>query len=76
MVAAGGLITILLAKLAMDKIYPTFIPNVACSMKLGFPWYMYLLIYCAMLLVYAAINRALIHRINRISPSEVLKNRE
>ncbi len=75
-VAAGGLITIPLAKLAIDKIYPTFIPNVACSMKLGFPWYMYLLIYCAMLLVYAAINRVLIHRINRISPSEVLKNRE
>ncbi|MBR1724578.1 MAG: ABC transporter permease, partial [Ruminococcus sp.] len=39
-IAVGGLITIPLAKLSMDAIYPSFIPNVACSMKLEFPWYL------------------------------------
>ena len=75
-VAVGGLITLPLAKLFMDMIYPSFIPNVACSMKLGFPWYLYVGVYCAMLLIYFVINRMLIGKINRISPAEVLKNRE
>ena len=75
-IAVGGLVTIPLAKLLMDMIYPSFIPNVACSMQLEFPWWLYLAIYCGMLLVYIVINRMLIVKINRISPAEILKNRE
>ena len=75
-VALGALVTIPLAKLMMDAIYPSFIPNVACSMKLEFPWYLYVLIYCAVLLIYLLINALLVRKIKRISPAEVLKNRE
>lgn len=45
-------------------------------MKLAFPWYLYAVIYAAVILVYFVINRLLIGKINRISPAEVLKNRE
>ena len=75
-VAVGALIAVPLAKAVMDAIYPSFICNVACSMKLVFPWYLYAVIFAAVILVYFIINRLLIGRINRISPAEILKNRE
>ena len=75
-IALGGLICIPAAKLVMDTIYPSFIANVACCMDISFPWYMYLIIYCAMLLIYLLINKLLMRKINRITPAEVLKNRE
>ena len=75
-IAIGGLVTIPIAKFLMDKIYPSFIPNVACTMKLSFPWYMYVMLYCAVLIIYLVINRLLVRRISKISPVEILKNRE
>ena len=75
-VAVGAAIAVPLAKKAMDMIFPSFIPNVACTMKLAFPWYMYVLIYFAVILVYAVINSILIRKIKKISPAEILKNRE
>jgi len=75
-VAVGALLAVPLAKTVMDAIYPSFICNVACSMKLAFPWYLYAIIFTAVILVYFIINRLLIGKINRISPAEILKNRE
>ncbi|MBP0988751.1 MAG: ABC transporter permease [Oscillospiraceae bacterium] len=75
-VAVGALLAVPLAKAVMDAIYPSFICNVACSMKLAFPWHLYVLIFAAVILVYFVINRLLIGKINRISPAEILKNRE
>ena len=75
-VAVGAAIAVPLAKKAVDMIFPSFIPNVACSMKLAFPWYLYVLIYFAVILIYAVINKLLIGKIKKISPAKVLKNRE
>ena len=75
-VAAGSLIAVPLAKKVIDAIFPSFIPNVACTLKLAFPWQLYLFIFTAILVVYFIINRMLIGKINKISPAEVLKNRE
>ncbi|MBR4554711.1 MAG: ABC transporter permease [Ruminococcus sp.] len=75
-IAFGSIVTIPIAKSLMDRLYPSFIPNVACTMKLSFPWYMYLMIWCAMMIVYLVINKLLMRRINRISPAEILKDRE
>ena len=75
-VAVGGLIAIPIAKGIIDKLYPSFIANVACSMDLAYPWYYYLGIYGGILLVYLALNRLLVGKINRITPAEILKNRE
>ncbi len=75
-VAAGALVALPLAKKVIDAIFPSFIPNVACTIKLAFPWQLYLLFFVSVLLVYFVINRMLTGKINRISPAEVLKNRE
>ncbi len=75
-VSIGALICTPLAKLLMDLIYPSFIPNVACSMVLDFPPYLYLLIYGAVLAVYFVSSAMLTRKLSRITPAEVLKNRE
>ena len=75
-VAIGGIIAIPLAKLIIDSIYPSFIANVACSMNLHYPWILYGGIYIGLLLIYFAVNALLLRKINRITPAEVLKDRE
>ena len=75
-VAIGGLICIPAAKFTMGLIYPSFIANVACCMDISFPWHMYVLIYCVMMLIYLMINKLLVRKISKITPAEVLKNRE
>jgi len=72
----GGLLAFPLAKLIIDMIYPSFIANVACSMNLSYPWYLYLLVGGCVLLIYFFISSLLVGKIKRISPAEVLKNRE
>ena len=75
-VAAGALIALPLAKKIIDAIFPSFIPNVACTIKLAFPWQLYLFIFATILVICFIINRLLTGKINKISPAEVLKNRE
>lgn len=75
-IAVGGLVCIPAAKLLMNKVYPMFVPNVACTMKLGYPWYIYLIIYVGIIVFYLIVNRLLTGKINKITPAEVLKNRE
>ena len=75
-VAVGALICIPVSKFLMDCIYPSFIPNVACSMVLEFPPYLYLIIYGAILAVYFVSSAMLTRKLSRITPAEVLKNRE
>lgn len=75
-VAVGGIFAIPLAKLIIDSIYPSFIANVACSMNLHYPWMLYGGIYVGLLLIYFAVNALLLRKINRITPAEVLKDRE
>ncbi|SEK27548.1 FtsX-like permease family protein [Ruminococcus albus] len=75
-ISIGALICIPLAKFLMDCIYPSFIPNVACSMSLDFPPYLYLIVYGAVLVVYFISSALLTRKLNRITPAEVLKNRE
>ncbi|MBQ8108202.1 MAG: hypothetical protein IJ129_05595, partial [Ruminococcus sp.] len=75
-VAIGGLVCIPAAKFIMDLIFPTFIANVSCCMDISYPWYLYVGLYCAMLIIYLLINTILMRKINKITPAQVLKNRE
>ena len=75
-VAIGGIVVIPLAKLIMDKIYPMFVANVACTMNLHYPWYFYVGIYVLLLLICTGASALLVRKINKITPAEVLKNRE
>lgn len=74
--AIGALIAIPAAKLLMDEIYPYAISNAACGMNLHFKWYMYAMIYIAIMLIYFAVNALLTAKLKKITPAEVLKNRE
>ena len=76
LVALGAAVCLPLSKRAMDAVYPMLISNVACGMDLSFPWQLYAGIYAGILALYFVINRLLMRRVNRISPVEVLKNRE
>lgn len=75
-VAVGAIIAIPATKLFMDTIYPYMISNVACGMNLHFEWYMYAMIYVGIMLIYFAVNGLLTAKLKKITPAEVLKNRE
>ena len=56
--------------------YPYMVSNVACGMNVKFDWQLYVLIFATVILVYLVINQLLVYKINKIQPTEVLKNRE
>lgn len=74
--AIGTVVGIPLSKLVMDAIYPWAIANTACGMNMRFEWYTYLLIFAGVMFVYFIVNALLVRKINKITPAEVLKNRE
>ena len=75
-VLIGGILAFPIAKKIIDTIYPNFIANVACSMNLSYSWYLYLLIAAGVILIYFVVSSLLVGKIKRISPAEILKNRE
>lgn len=75
-VAVGALICIPLSKIVMDSLYPLMVSNIASGMNLYFPPILYIGLYVSILLLYAVINFFLVRRLNKITPAEVLKNRE
>lgn len=75
-IAVGALLCCPLAKWIMDKMYPMLCANVSCALDLRFPIWMYLAIYLMVFVLYFVINTLLVHRIDKMQPAEVLKNRE
>lgn len=75
-IALGAVICIPLSKAAMDAIYPWAVANIACGLNVRFEWYIYLLIFAGVMAVYFIVNALLVRKINKITPAEVLKNRE
>lgn len=75
-VAVGAIITIPLSKAIMNLLYPYLIANTACGMNLSFPWYMYAMIFGGIMLFYLIVSRILVSKLKKITPAEVLKNRE
>ncbi len=76
LIAVGTLAAIPLSKILMDAVYPYLVSNVACSIDLRFPLWVYAALFCGVMLLYAVINRLLVRRIDRIDMGVVLKNRE
>ena len=75
-VAGGALVAIPLAKLTIDSLYPYFISNVACGMDLTMSPLVYAGIFAVIMAMYFVINALLVRKIDRVTPAEVLKNRE
>lgn len=72
----GALLGIPASKKLTDALYPRLVANVACGMNLHFGWHVYLLIFAGIMLVYGIASALLMNKINRITPEQVLKNRE
>lgn len=75
-VALGALISIPLAKCIMNYIFPSFIANVSCGINLAFPATYYVGIFAGVMVCYFIVNTLLVYKLKKISPAEVLKNRE
>lgn len=75
-VAVGAIIGIPLAKKLVDSVFPWMIANIACGMDLAFTPLMYVGIFSGIMAVYFVINAVLMGKLRKISPAEVLKNRE
>ena len=68
--------SLLMSKIVMDSVYPLLISNIGCSMNLHFPWYLYVAIYAGIIMLYLIISHFLVLRLKKITPAQVLKNRE
>ena len=76
-VMLGAIISVPLSKVIMDLVYePAFTPNIACGVDKSFPVWMYIGIFALVIVLYFIINHLLVGRIKKMTPAEVLKNRE
>lgn len=76
-VALGALAAIPLTKLIMNGIFPKYlVANVSIAFEPAFPWYYYPVMYGLILMMYLLISLLLMRNIRKITPAEVLKNRE
>lgn len=76
LIALGSLVMIPLAKGLIDLVYPLFIANVACGIDLTWPPLLYGIVYASILLGYLWVRLLLMGRLKKVSPAEVLKDRE
>lgn len=76
LIAVGALVEIPLSKLIIDKVFPLFIPNITSGINLAFPIYVYPIIFVGVMAVYFVITSLLVRKLGKITPAEVLKNRE
>ncbi len=72
----GALVSISVAKMITDRMFPMFVSNVACGLPLEFRWYYYPVIWLAIIAFYSLVSLLLTGKLNRMTPAEVLKNRE
>jgi len=76
-VAAGALISIFITKQILNVVYPYYlVGNVGVGISQTFPWYVYAGIYAVIIALYLVIENTLLFRIRKVTPAEVLKNRE
>lgn len=75
-VAVGALISIPSVKCIMNYVFPSFIANTSCGINLTFSLGFYVAIFAGIMVVYFIVNTVLVAKLKKISPAEVLKNRE
>lgn len=64
------------AILCKNAFFRLFITNITSGINLSFPFYVYPIIFAGVMAVYFAITSILVRKLGRITPAEVLKNRE
>jgi len=76
LIVVGTFVSVPLAKVIMDAVYPYLVSNVSCAIDLSMEPWIYGAVFLGCILIYMVIHFMLVMRIRRISPNEVLKNRE
>ena len=54
----------------------TVFRNIACGLDLSFEPWLYVAVFALIMICYFVINRVLVGRLKKMTPAEVLKNRE
>lgn len=72
----SGLISVPLSKLIMQPCWLLLCSNIAGGFNIHIPWYLYAGIYGLILGCYFIINGLLMIKLKKISPADILKNRE
>ena len=75
-ILVGSYLSIIISKVLVDAYFPNTIANIACEMNLSLPVYAYVAEIAFVTLAYFVINTILIFKINKITLTDVLKNRE
>ncbi|MDO5718637.1 MAG: FtsX-like permease family protein [Tissierellia bacterium] len=76
LICLGSIITIPLAKIVVDAVYPYFVSDVAWSTGYDYPFKYYIILFLGIMLNYIIVRTLLMRKVNSITPAEVLKNRE
>lgn len=75
-IAVGAIIGIPVSKILVDQFFPLMVANTSSGMDLSFSALQYGEIFLGIMLIYFVINLLLVGKLKKISPAEVLKNRE
>lgn len=76
-VLISAIVNIPLSKAIMDWMYPRYlVSNIACGLDLSFEPWLYVAVFALIMICYFVINRVLVGRLKKMTPAEVLKNRE
>lgn len=76
-VFVSAIVNIPLSKAIMDWMYPRYlVSNIACGLDLSFEPWLYVAVFALIMICYFVINRVLVGRLKKMTPAEVLKNRE
>jgi len=72
-VIASTLVSIPLAKVITNAMFPYMIANVACGMDLSVPIYVWVIIVVSACIIYFIVEFILLNKIKRITPARVIK---
>ena len=76
-VLVSAIVNIPLSKAIMDWMYPRYlVSNIACGLDLSFEPWLYVAVFALIMICYFVINRVLVGRLKKMTPAELLKNRE
>ena len=75
-VLLSGMISVPLAKLIMNKCWLLLCSNIAGGFNTLIPWYMYAALFGLIIGCYLIVSWLMMLKLNRISPADVLKDRE
>lgn len=75
-VLISAIINVPLAKMCTDSIWPLMVSSMQCGFDVSLPYYIYVVVFAAIFVCYFIVSFFLMRKIKKITPAELLKNRE